>query len=304
MNEKISQRKNKVRGRKIKTALMISMTMLILLTLSFVAFKIVNESMDNTESKQITVGADVHEPMAEADVTPTEDEELLDVEKLWEKQDEELQQKLEADDTESSIVNNDQEMLTISNSAYLDVKWIAQNPELPTGCEITSLTTVLQYYGYPVSKTTMASQYLEKGWGSFFETFIGDPFSENGYGCMALPIVNAANKYFTSNNINAYAQNVSGSEFTDLLEYVAGGDPVVIWNTMYMEKPYISESWYYNGELISWVAPEHCVVLIGYDMDKGEVYVSDPLEGIVTRNMNLFAEYYEAVYSQAVVIQR
>lgn len=280
MEETMSKIKDKKNSKNLKTIsriLIISAGIITVFMFSFAAFKTVSKSMENTEGKRV-------------------------VEET--KTDETLRQKQENDYTESEIVNNEQEKLSVSNNAYLDVKWIPQNPELPTGCEITSLTTVLQYYGYSVSKTTMASQYLDKGWGSFFETFIGDPFSENGYGCMSKPIVNAANKYFTGNNINAYAQNVSGSEFTDLLGYVAGGDPVVIWNTMYMEKPYISESWYYNGEMISWVAPEHCVVLIGYDTDKGKVYVSDPLEGIVTRDMNLFSEYYEAVYSQAVVIQR
>ena len=43
----------------------------------------------------------------------------------------------------------------------LNVKCILQNPELPTGCEITSLTTVLNYYGYNVSKTTMSDDFLE-----------------------------------------------------------------------------------------------------------------------------------------------
>ncbi|MEN2465771.1 C39 family peptidase [Ornithinibacillus sp. JPR2-1] len=31
-----------------------------------------------------------------------------------------------------------------------------QKPELPNGCEITSLTSVLNYYDYQVSKTNMA----------------------------------------------------------------------------------------------------------------------------------------------------
>lgn len=207
------------------------------------------------------------------------------------------------ENNDSTIVNNEQGKLALSTSAYLDVKWINQNPELPTGCEITSLTTVLQYYGYSVSKTTMARTYLEKGYGSFFEHFVGDPFSEMGYGCMAQPITDAANKYFTANKISATAQNISGTEFMNLLNYVSVGDPVIVWNTMYMEEPYEAEGWYADGEYITWIAPEHCVVLMGYDLDKNVVYVSDPLEGIKTRNLTLFAEYYEAIYSQAVVIQ-
>lgn len=37
-----------------------------------------------------------------------------------------------------------------------DFPIIIQNPELPTGCEITALTMVLNYYGYPADKIVMA----------------------------------------------------------------------------------------------------------------------------------------------------
>ena len=37
---------------------------------------------------------------------------------------------------------------------------ILQMPELPTGCEITALTMVLNYYGFAVDKTVMAAEYL------------------------------------------------------------------------------------------------------------------------------------------------
>ena len=54
-------------------------------------------------------------------------------------------------------------------------KWVNQYPELPTGCEITALTSVLNYYGYNVKKETMADDYLKKGSGSFYEMFLGNP---------------------------------------------------------------------------------------------------------------------------------
>ena len=37
-----------------------------------------------------------------------------------------------------------------------------QNPELPHGCEITSLTAVLNYFGMNVSKLEMTDKYLPK----------------------------------------------------------------------------------------------------------------------------------------------
>lgn len=39
---------------------------------------------------------------------------------------------------------------------------IIQYPDLPTGCETTSLTMVLNYLGYPVDKLDLADHYLDK----------------------------------------------------------------------------------------------------------------------------------------------
>ena len=43
-----------------------------------------------------------------------------------------------------------------------DFEIIEQYPELPTGCEITAMTMVLNYYGYNVDKVTMALDYMPK----------------------------------------------------------------------------------------------------------------------------------------------
>ena len=37
---------------------------------------------------------------------------------------------------------------------------VSQMPELPTGCEITALTMVLNYYDYQADKTEIATEYL------------------------------------------------------------------------------------------------------------------------------------------------
>lgn len=50
----------------------------------------------------------------------------------------------------------------IIDEVYIDVPTVMQNPELPNGCEITSLTAVLNSKGYKVEKTEMADIYLPK----------------------------------------------------------------------------------------------------------------------------------------------
>ena len=177
-----------------------------------------------------------------------------------------------------------------------------QNPELPTGCEITSLTSVLNYYGCNVDKTTMSDEYLKKGNGSFYEMFLGNPRDNTSYGCMSQPIVNAANKYFKVNNMSAVAKNISGTDFKEILGMVAQGDPIVIWNTIDMRQPYESKTFVFNGKEYTWMSPEHCVVITGYDLNKNIVYIMDPMEGNITRNLETFQSRYEEMHSQAVYI--
>lgn len=185
-----------------------------------------------------------------------------------------------------------------------DFEWLSQNPELPTGCEITSLTSVLNYYGINVKKETMADDYLKKGDGSYYKMFLGNPRDAGSFGCMAQPIVDAANLYFKKNNVSMKASNVSGVIFDKILEYVSQGVPMIVWNTMGMATAYESQTLTLDGREYTWIAPEHCVVVVGYDLDNNEVYVADPMAGMVTRNLKTFEERYDSLKRQAVYVTR
>ena len=89
-------------------------------------------------------------------------------------------------------------------SAYIEnFSVINQNPELPTGCEVTSLTMVLNYYGYEVTNTELASNYLNTGSlrSNPYVNFVGSPFSSSSYGCYSPVIVDCATS-FGANAIN------------------------------------------------------------------------------------------------------
>lgn len=204
----------------------------------------------------------------------------------------------------------DSSLLT-NRQVKLNVNCVLQKPELPTGCEITSLTTVLNYLGYDVSKTTMSDEYLEKGVvgsADFWKVFLGDPRS-NGFGCYAQPIVDAANKYMTTQDNKYIAINYSGTQFEELLKEVESGNPVIIWSTMYTGKtgtlctPYTTYKWVIDGKTIEWIAPEHCMVLIGYDIDRNIAILSDPQRGIVEYNLETVKDRYIALHSQCVILQ-
>ena len=207
--------------------------------------------------------------------------------------------------TKSTQTSNKSTQNSGKSNKISGFKWVNQYPELPTGCEITALTSVLNYYGYNVKKETMADDYLKKGSGSFYEMFLGNPRKKEGsYGCMAQPIADAANLYFKKNSISRKAVNISGSEFDKVLDYVAEGYPVIVWNTINMKPAYESKKLVLGGKTYTWIAPEHCVVVIGFDRDANEVYVADPASGLVTRNLSTFKQRYNSLKKQAVYITK
>ena len=199
----------------------------------------------------------------------------------------------------------------IKRKTQLPVEYLSQNPELPTGCEITALTTVLNFYGYDVSKTEMSDKYLNKTIdkiGNFWEIYVGNP-RENGFGCYAKPIVNAANNYLSTQNSGYKAVDYSGTKFEDLLKLVEADIPVIIWGTMYSEEkqnlsePIATVQWNVDGKDIQWISPEHCMVLIGYDLDRSVAIVSDPQRGIVEYDLDTVKARYLALHSQCIVLE-
>ena len=48
-------------------------------------------------------------------------------------------------------------------------------------------------------------------------------------------------------------------------DYIDKDIPVIMWATIDMKPWYNGDHWYYNGKKIQWIAPEHCLLLVGYD---------------------------------------
>ncbi|MBQ8724416.1 MAG: RICIN domain-containing protein, partial [Oscillospiraceae bacterium] len=113
------------------------------------------------------------------------------------------------------------------------------------------------------------------------------------------------NAYFTAQKNASYAENISGTSFSDLYKYVAAGTPVVFNATMYMCAPTTGETWTTpDGKTVTWKRSEHCLVLIGYDKSAGTVTVADPLQGNVTYNASLVESRYNTLGKSAVIIHK
>jgi uncharacterized protein YvpB len=202
-------------------------------------------------------------------------------------------------------------------SAFIPTENILQNPELPTGCEITSLTMLLRFYGFNAEKVDMAENYLPVSWGnarwegnkkyqdSFFDYFIGDP-KGRGYGCFSPAIMTAAEKYLTENDTAGKykAVNISGCDPDYLYRVVLSGNPVMCWATDGMIPPEYRESWYDNetGEQLDWYLNEHAFLLVGFDTEKRLVYLSDPMKGDIFYSMDKFELRFSEMHRQAVII--
>ena len=230
---------------------------------------------------------------------------------------EEIQEDTQSSESSVSrtVITSRQRKEYDKNSVYIDMKNILQNPELPVGCEITSLTILLRYYGFDAEKTDLARNYLPTSWGnpvtkdgklykdSFFDYFIGDPFSR-GYGCFSPAIEKAANKYISAHGGGFTVKNISGCHPDTLYEYIIAGTPVLCWATDGMIEPEYYETWYDNttGQQLDWYLNEHCFILAGFNIANSTVTLNDPMKGIIDYNIDKFEVRFKQMYSQAIVI--
>lgn len=182
---------------------------------------------------------------------------------------------------------------------------ICQYPELPNGCEITSLTMVLNYLGYHFKKENLSDKYLNKGnvgTVDFREAFEGDPRDNNAYGCYAPVIVDTANKYLSAKGSKLKALEISGTDFNNLFDYTGMGIPVIIWCTYELKPGHYSVTWNVDGKAVTWYTPEHCMVLLG--KKDGNAVVADPAFGkIKVYGKSLLEKRYNELFLQAVIIQ-
>lgn len=198
---------------------------------------------------------------------------------------------------------------TLPDTAFIDVPFVNQNPELPTGCEITSLTEVLNFYGFDIDKESLARTYLpmmqELQSGAYIYYFYGSPWSSNGSGCFSPAIVNAANAFLSDVSSPLRAHKLSYSDVNTLLSEVAQGNPVIVWTSFdYSIKPVTYREVIINdNEKFFWPTYEHCTVLTGYNLTDNTVTLTDPTYGIVVRSLEDFTYYYQMYFYQAVVIK-
>ena len=206
-----------------------------------------------------------------------------------------------------------------SSKKIANVPLIGQQ-KLPTGCETCSAVMLLNYYGYNISETSFADKYLIKrplGYGKYgLEgpdpncAFIGSPYTTNSFGAYAPVMAKSMNSYLAKKSYKAVS--VSGKSLEYLAgKYIAQGQPVMVWATIYMTASYKTTTWrvnytdenarYKKGSSYTWLANEHCLLLTGYD--SSFYYFNDPwTNSRIAYSKSVVNTRYNELGKQAVVM--
>lgn len=195
----------------------------------------------------------------------------------------------------------------VPNRKVLSAPEIQQNPELPNGCEVTSLAMLLNYYHHNVTKMQLSGQvkhvssFPGGGYrGNPNSGFVGYMSIANAGWCVFHgPLTTLAKRY------DARAVDYSGSSFKQVLIQVSRGKPVVVWTSLKFRPVNDMQTWKTRQGKVHVTPSSHCVLVTGYDKRKQLIYINDPLGG---KNdavpMLPFEEGYDQQGQQALFINR
>lgn len=176
-------------------------------------------------------------------------------------------------------INDEINWMTMKQEQKLNVPLENQMPDLPNGCEVTSLSMLMNYYGIKVSKNELAEtiQHVDsftdggKYRGNPHQGFVGHMTIANAGWCVYNePLYNIARKY------TSHIENITGSDFLSLLKLVSTGHPVMIITTTTFNKVNNMQTWDTNTGKVNVTPSSHACVITGYSKPKKVVYVNNP----------------------------
>jgi len=97
---------------------------------------------------------------------------------------------------------------TVKSYRMLSVPLIAQRPQLPTGCEITATTMMLQYAGAKVTKMSLAKEMPRSSNPN--KGFVGSPYAKSGWWIYPKGLLKTVKKHVGS------AKDMTGASFTKM----------------------------------------------------------------------------------------
>lgn len=190
-----------------------------------------------------------------------------------------------------------------------DVPVICQHPDMPTGCEATALTMLLNWHGLSLDNHAVAEA-LPKGekvalidghWrgGNPEHEFVGSPYEDEGsFGVFEKPILGVIEKF-----LPGLGFDMTNQPFAEIRAMVRSGKPVMAWTTIDQKTTFHSKTWIdKKANTIEWHRFEHAVVIVGFD--DASVIVNDPTTGKEeTYNRNLFERNWASMGKRAVTLK-
>lgn len=211
------------------------------------------------------------------------------------------------------------EKITLNLSEYIigDFPHINQTEDFPTGCESVAAVCLMNYCGVDITPDEFIDKYLATGDYPYYdeygvmhgedpnEVFIGDPRSESGYGCYAPVIEKAVRKALPDNFSVKIVDNRRLTLEQLSCDYIAKGIPVAVWTTMEMKPAENGRSWLLpDGSKFTFIRPEHCLVLIGFDSENYYFSDSRAEESVTAYPKEACEAAFAAMGRQAVVIEK
>ena len=206
----------------------------------------------------------------------------------------------------------------LTDESMIDVDYINQVKKYPTGCESVSTVMALNHVGIDITVDEFIDDYLPraknprknskgKRVGSDpNEFFIGNPYTDEGYGCFAPVIKKAVEDLLKDKEIDSVydVKQLDGYSVQRMCSsYVRKGVPVIFWASQKMKEVKDGMTWTISdtGEEFTWKTPMHCLLLVGYDSQN--YYFNDPQ----TQKQQAYSRKdveaaYDAMGKQAVVI--
>ena len=196
----------------------------------------------------------------------------------------------------------------------IDVPYLDQTHDAPTGCESVTAVMLLRYLGVQMDVRTFIDVHLPKQpltmrdgvlWGPDPNCcFAGDPYRDDAMGCYAPVLTDVLKKLIGRD----YAVvNETGAGLDVLAQrYLTQDMPVIVWTTINM-RPYVEgPQWrlYDSGQWFTWRSNEHCLLLVG--CDETHFIFNDPWEnrGVVACDKSLARMRHAEQYQMAVGIRR
>ncbi|EST10669.1 C39 family peptidase [Sporolactobacillus laevolacticus] len=189
-------------------------------------------------------------------------------------------------------------------AVQIDAPEIQQKPELPRGCEVTSLAMLLQKAGLHIGKMELARKidkvpyYQNQLFGNPNAGFVGsmDDISKQGFGVYHEPLAKLGRQYLPSRIID-----LTGRSFDSVIAQLQDGIPVVvITNVTFKPLPQNAfHLWHTNEGKIKVTNQEHAVLVTGYD--KNHIVFNDPLgKKNETADRKAFIDAWQQMGSQAI----